>query len=203
MVFLRSTLSIVCCALLLSGCLTVRFVEEYDRVLDENLTALQGDLADFVARLGVNASKPEGQYGHADVQAFYARTDIAINGFVERAEMLDEDGSCKPTEYANKGIEKTVESAYEAVAALEIPYADAKELLEPLEDDAGNSVDLEAGNCTVVILKSLLSNFRILRYMHEDSGSLPPALSSITGAIIGDTIRIAIKNELIKKTRDE
>ncbi|MCW8914813.1 MAG: hypothetical protein OQK24_03050 [Magnetovibrio sp.] len=186
---------------LMAGCLTVRFVEPYDAVLDEGLTSLQGNTAAFVARMGAVQSKPEGQFNSVEVQEFYARNEAIIAGFVERAKILDTDKSCLPANFVGDGIKKLADNTAELLTDLNMPYGDVEGVAKTIQSFGDGSDEISVGNCTVVILKVVQANYSIMKTLHKKKGKLSPVFGQIVGGIVGDSIRIAIKNELTKKNR--
>ena len=94
-------LAAVSLVLALSGC-AVKFVEDYDVVLDQGLSDYQGEMAAFMARMAALSGAPEGKYEAPDVQAFYARTSAELQTFVERAEAIDSSGLSR-TRHQSRG----------------------------------------------------------------------------------------------------
>lgn len=186
---------------LLSGCLTVQFVEDYDPVLDEGLSVYQGEIASFIAEMGAKADLPEGAYEHADVQAFYARTGARLQGFVDRAEAVDEDGTCKPAEVGTAGLEDAVSQTADLIRSSGLPFGDVEEAATTVAQFANGTEEISGGNCTVVILKVLRANHNILRTLHETNGTLPKIVGAIAGPTLDQSVRIALKNEVAKKNR--
>ena len=62
---------------------------------------------------------------------------------------------------------------------------------------------VSVGNCTVVIVKTVQANHKLLRLIHEENGALPAIVADIAGETIDDGVRIAIKNEVLKKQRGD
>lgn len=196
-----SRLAAIGSIVLLGGCLTVQFVEDYDPVLDEGLSVYQGEVASFIAEMGAKADVPEGAYGHADVQAFYARTGARLQGFVDRAEAVDEDGTCKPAEVGAVGLEEAVSQTADLIRSSGLPFGDVEEAATTVAQFATGAREVTGGNCTVVILKVVRANHDILRRLHELNGTLPKIVGDIAGPTLDQSVRIALKNEVAKKNR--
>lgn len=187
--------------ILVVGC-TVAIVEDYDPVLDQGLTSYQADIAAFLAKASANAGAPEGEYANADVQEFYARSGARLQSFVDRAEALDEDGRCLPVNFVGKGIQKVVEGSAEFLDGYKaLPFGEITELSAILESFGDGGDGVSAGNCTVVIVKVVKVNQELLRLIHKDENKLAPIVAQIAGATIAQGVRIAIKNEVLKKRR--
>lgn len=199
---LAGILGTVLLAFALSGCFTVRFVEDYDPVLDQGLSAYQADMAAFLARMSATAAKPEGKFGHPDVQAFYARTGAQLQSFVDRAEALDEEGKCLPANFTGRGIEKVVKESAGFLRSSGLPFGDVESVATAITELGSGSSDIAKGNCTVVVLKVVRANHELTRKIHETNGALPKIVVGIAGPILDQSVRIAIKNEVLKKNRD-
>ena len=187
-------------ALVLLGC-TVKFVEEYDPVLDQGLTTYQADIAAFMAEMSAKAGQPEGKFGDAKVQAFYARTGAQLQSFVDRAEALDDKGKCLPANYTGSGIKKVVRQSAKFLRTSGLPEDEVEEVADVIDDFGSGSDEVSTGNCTVVVLKVVKANHELVRKIHENNGSLPSVVTGIAGPILDQSVRIAIKNEVLKKNR--
>lgn len=189
-------------ALGLLGC-TVRFVEDYDPVLDQGLSTYQADIAAFMAKMAANANKPEGKFSDAEVQAFYARTSAQLQSFVDRAEALDEEGRCLPANFVGKGIKKVVGASAGFLRDFDLPFTEVEDIAEEIDGFGKGGDEVSTGNCTVVVLKVVKANHELVRLIHKTNDSLPPVVKDIAGPILDQSVRIAIKNEVLKKTRAE
>lgn len=69
-----------------SSC-TVKFITEYDQVMDEEVTRLQGDVESFLTQMETKAGSPQGTY--AENSAFYADLHGALTALRVRAEAAD------------------------------------------------------------------------------------------------------------------
>lgn len=185
----------------LSGCLTVRFVEDYDPVLDQGLTAYQAEIAAFMAKMSSTTAQPEGGFAHPEVQAFYARTGAQLQSFVDRAEALDEEGRCLPANFVGRGIEKVVKESADFVRSVDLPFGEVEDIASTFREVGEGGGELGGGNCTVVVLKVVRANHELLRKIHESNGTLPKVVAGIAGPILDQSVRIAIKNEVLKKNR--
>lgn len=197
---ITNTAGVLLFALALLGC-TVTIVEEYDPVLDQGLTTYQADVAAFMARMSAKAGKPEGRFRDADVQAFYARTSAQLQSFVDRAEALDEDGKCLPANYVGLGVKKVVGESADFLRAYGPELDEVEDIADVIEDFGEEGEELSSGNCTVIVLKVVKANHELVRRIHEENDSLPSVVTNIAGPILDQSVRIAIKNEVLKKTR--
>lgn len=198
-VFVR-LLSAFLASFLVAGC-AVSIVEDYDPVLDEGLSNYQADVAAFMAKMASMSGKPEGQFTDAGVQEYYARTGARLQSFVDRAEALDKDGKCLTTDFIGKGIKKVVTGSADLLETVDLPFGQVKDVAGIINSFGDGSADVTTGNCTVVVVKVVQANQELLRKIHEENGSLPPIVTSIAGETIQQSVRIAIKNEVLKKTR--
>ncbi len=190
-------------ALSLVACAPVQFVEDYDPVLDQGLSRYQEDVAGFMAEMAARAGTPAGAYEDTDVQVFYARTDTQLQSFVDRAQALDDDGTCLPANFVGQGIKQVVDESTAFIQASEFGTGQADQVTEVFDSFGDGSDTVGAGNCTVVILKVVQANHEILQLVHEDNDSLPPIVVDILGPTLDQSVRIAIKNEVLKKNRAE
>lgn len=186
--------------LAVAGC-TVRFVEEYDPVLDRGLSNYQAEMAAFIARMAALSGQPEGRFDDTDVRVFYAETGARLQSFVDRAEALDDEGRCLPANMVGLGIREVVEGSAGLLREAELPFAEAAEIDEILDDLGGDAEGVAAGNCTVVAVKVVQANHLLLMEIHEENTWLPPVVADIAGPLIDQSARIAIKNEVLKKNR--
>jgi hypothetical protein len=79
------TLVLLALSLVVSAC-PVRFVSDYDPVLDRTATKLQTQLDTFVVKMQAAAGTPEGEYGHN--KAFYEDMVGALRALHSRAEVM-------------------------------------------------------------------------------------------------------------------
>jgi len=184
----------------LAGC-AISIVEDYDPVLDEGLSNYQADVAAFIAKMASVSGKPAGAFGNADVQEYYARTGARLQSFVDRAEALDKDGKCLTTDFVGKGVKKVVVGSSELLQNIDLPFGKVKDMASVIESFGDGSEDITSGNCTVVVVKVVQANQELLKLIHEENDSLPPIVASIAGETIQQSVRIAIKNEVLKKSR--
>lgn len=185
----------------LAGC-TVKFVEDYDPVLDQGLTAYQSDIAAFLSKMSANASKPAGKFEAPDVQEFYARTGARLQSFVDRAEALDEEGTCLPANYVGDGIKAVVDSSADAIRNSGLAFGEVENIAGTIKSFGDGSEAVSEGNCTVVLVKVVQANQELLRLIHEENDALPQIVSDIAGETIQQSVRLAIKNEVLKKRSD-
>ncbi len=186
--------------LVATGC-TVRFVEDYDPVLDRGLSSYQAEMAAFVARMAALSGQPEGRFDNTDVRVFYAQTRARLQSFVDRAEALDEEGRCLPANMVGLGIREVVEGSAGLLREAELPFGEAAEIDDILDDLGGDAEGVAAGNCTVVAVKVVQANHLLLMEIHEENTWLPQVVADIAGPLIDQSARIAIKNEVLKKNR--
>ena len=189
--------------LALSGCANVKFVEDYDAVLDQGLTDYQGDMAAFMARMAALSKEEAGKYGHPDVQAFYARTSAQLETFVDRAEAIDSTGKCLPSNYIGRGIKTVVTQAVDVIEGQDLPLGKYSDLTSIVESYGEGAEEVSIGNCTVVSLKALRDNHAIVVELHETNETLPKIIVDIAGPLLDQSARIAIRNEILKKNRGE
>lgn len=187
----------------LAGCANVKFVEDYDAVLDQGLTDYQGDMAAFMARMAALSKEEEGKFDHPDVQAFYARQTAQLGTFVDRAEAIDSSGKCLPANYLGKGIKAVVTKAAGLVEDWDLPVGKYSNLTSIVESYGEGAEDVSIGNCTVVILKALKDNHAIVMELHETNETMPKIIVDIAGPLLDQSARIAIRNEILKKNRGE
>lgn len=195
-------LAAVFVVLVLSGC-AVKFVEDYDVVLDQGLSDYQGEMAAFMARMAALSSAPEGAYEDAEVQAFYARTSAELQTFVERAEAIDSSGKCITADYLGRGIKGVVERSAGFIDAQELPLGKYTSVTEILRSYGEGADEVSMGNCTVVILKVVQDNHGVVQELHKTNGTLPRVIVDIAGPLLDQSVRIAIKNEVLKKNRGD
>ncbi len=188
--------------LALSGC-AVKFVEDYDLVLDQGLSEYQGEMAAFMARMAALSNAPEGEYDSAEVQAFYARTSAELQTFVERAEAIDSSGRCLTADYLGRGIKTVVERSAGFIDAQELPLGKYTNVTEIVRSYGEGADEVAMGNCTVVILKVVQDNHGVVQELHKTNGSLPRVIVDIAGPLLDQSVRIAIRNEVAKKNRGD
>ncbi len=196
-------LAAACMMLALSSCAAVQFVEDYDVVLDQGLSDYQGEMAAFMARMAALSGAEEGKYESADVQAFYARTSAELQTFVERAEAIDSSGKCVTADYLGRGIKGVVERSASFIDAQELPLGKYTNVTEIVRSYGEGADEVGMGNCTVVILKVVQDNHGVVQELHKTNGSLPGIIVDIAGPLLDQSVRIAIKNEVLKKNRGE
>lgn len=195
-------LTAVSLVLALSGC-AVKFVEDYDVVLDQGLSDYQGEMAAFMARMAALSGAAEGKYEAPDVQAFYARTSAELQTFVERAEAIDSSGKCVAADYLGRGIKAVVERSAGFIDAQELPLGKYTNVTEIVRSYGEGADEVAMGNCTVVILKVVQDNHGVVQELHKTNGSLPGVIVDIAGPLLDQSVRIAIKNEVVKKNRGD
>ena len=187
----------------LAGCANVKFVEDYDAVLDQGLTDYQGNMAAFMARMAALSNDKEGEFDHPDVQAFYARQTAQLVTFVDRAEALDSSGKCLPANYLGKGIQAVVTRSAGVVEGLDLPLGKYSNITGIIKSYGEGADEVSIGNCTVVMLKALQDNHAIVMELHETNGSLPKIVVDQAWPLLDQSARIAIRNEIAKKNRGE
>lgn len=187
-------------ALGLLGC-TVKFVEDYDPVLDQGLSTYHADIAAFMAKMSANAGRTEGKFGNAEVQAFYARTGAQLQSFVDRAEALDDSGKCLPANFVGLGIKKVVGESAEFLREFGSAVDEVEDIAEVIDEFGEEGEEVSSGNCTVIVLKVVKANHELVRKIHESNDTLAPIVVEIAGPILDQSVRIAIKNEVLKKSR--
>ena len=197
------TLGVLIIAMGLSGCLTVSFVEDYDPVLDQGLSTYQADIAAFMAKMSASVGEPAGGFDDPEVRAFYARTGAQLQSFVDRAQALDEEGTCLPANFVGLGIKKVVAESADFLRASDLPFGEVEDIADVIDEIGKGGDELGTGNCTVIVLKVVKANHELLRKIHESNETLAPVVTSIAGPILDQSVRIAIKNEVLKKNRTE
>ena len=192
-----------CLALVLglSGCFTVQFVEDYDPVLDQGLSNYQAEVAAFLAEMAAESGKPDGKFNDPDVQAFYARNGARLSSFVDRAEALDAEGKCLPANFVGSGIKKVVDESAGFLRSQDMPFNVVEDIAKDIQSFGEGNDETSTGNCTVVVLKVVRANHELLKAIHAENDSLPAIVGSIAGPILDQSVRIAIRNEVVKKNR--
>lgn len=74
----------------LSGCMAIKLVGDYDEQIDKGTTALQKEVETFLVKLETSAPKPEDKVETYDKhKEFYGDTKIAISGLRLRADATE------------------------------------------------------------------------------------------------------------------
>jgi len=189
----------------LTGCLTVQLTEPYDETIETELVQYQKDTAAFVARMAgeSEAGTEKAKFTAPDVRAFYATQRVVLARLADRAQMLDPEGSCLPSNVFARSMRAMLNTATTQIATLDgdggsVVLTRLESELSALGDGSGPIAD---GNSTFVMLKVVQANHELLAWQHEKKGVLTPANGARWFALVDDAARIAIKNELIKKNR--
>ena len=114
---------------------------------------------------------------------------------------LGEDGKCLPANYVGLGVKKVVGESADFLRAYGPELDEVEDIADVIEDFGEEGEELSSGNCTVVVLKVVKANHELVRKIHEENDSLPSVVTNIAGPILDQSVRIAIKNEVLKKNR--
>ena len=156
---------------LLAGCLTVRFVEDYDPGVYDGLVAYYEGVDAFMNRMAQPASQDLAEYNNPEVQKYYAESLAQLNTLLLRVEVNDDDDRCLPANYAAQGIGALVESsleifqAFEAIEAVGAHIDGLKDL--QVEDELAGK-----GSCTTIVVSVVRDNHLLLQSIHAFEGSL-------------------------------
>ncbi len=183
---------------LLAGCLTVKFVEDYDPGVYDGLVAYYEGVDAFMNRMAQPASQDLAEYDNPEVQKYYAESLAQLNTLLLRVEVNDDDDRCLPANYAAQGIGTLVESSLEIFKAFEGieavgAHIDGLENLQVEDELAGK------GSCTTIVVSVVRDNHLLLQSIHAFEGSLSPLIVSFARPLIAQGVRIALTNEAAKK----
>lgn len=182
----RSPLSVAAALavfMFLAGCANIQLSEPYDPEIEKTLNSYHEGVVAFVKKMELSAGTPEGAFGNPKVQDFYAAAEGQLSNLIVRAEAANPSTQCTPA-----GVAKAIP-----------PYLRASNEQLASTDANPEEVSLADGNCTVVVLESLLADQRALEDAHRRHEFLRPPVSTQFLEFISDGVRIALLNETGKK----
>lgn len=183
---------------LLAGCLTVKFVEDYDPGVYDGLVAYYEGVDAFMNRMAQPASQDLAEYDNPEVQKYYAESLAQLNTLLLRVEVNDDDDRCLPANYAALGIGALVESSLEIFEAFEEIEAVGAHI-EGLRDLQAEDELAGKGSCTTIVVSVVRDNHLLLQSIHAFEGTLSPLIVSFARPLIAQGVRIALTNEAAKK----
>ncbi|MGE5604920.1 MAG: hypothetical protein ACM3YE_04420 [Bacteroidota bacterium] len=83
-------LTLILLITLIAGC-SVKLISDYDQLIDQYATQLQGEIETFLIKMERSAGTPEG--GYAGNMGFYDRIQGTLTTLLLRAETIAEDGT--------------------------------------------------------------------------------------------------------------
>lgn len=170
--------AVVLFALLVAGCMSVKFVPDYDEQIDRGLTDLYADTSGFVDRMIQTAGTPEGTFDQN--QQFYSDSLAKLDALIARAEAHRVLDNCPSTKLMSKALEK-----------VSLP-AEVKGQIGSLPED----------DCQVVLFRLIRDNFGDMRELHRlrgDRGFPPEARGQLITGSVGALLRAAIAVEIAKR----
>lgn len=183
---------------LLAGCLTVRFVEDYDPGVYDGLVAYYEGVDAFMNRMAQPASQDQGEYDSPEVQKYYAESLAQLNTLLLRVEVNDGDERCLPANFAAQGIGALVESSLSIFEEFDEIEA-VRSHIDGLKDLRVEDELADKGSCTTIVVSVVRDNHLLLESIHSDEGSLSPLIVSFARPLIAQGVRIALTNEAAKK----
>ena len=168
----------------LVSCTSLKLTDSYDPQIEKVVNDYHEKVVAFVTKMELNVGLQEGEFSNSDVIDFYARSQGQLTNLVVRAEAVSTVNSCTPGKLLTSAIPQFVTSVNEqtSIAGLQV-----------------DSIDLNSGSCTVVVLKSLLADQLALQAAHKKNKFLRPPLSTLHLGLIEDGTRLALQNEQAKK----
>lgn len=142
-----SVLALLCVALALAGCATIKLVPAYDEQIDSGLTSLYADTSMFVDKMIAASATPAGTYEQNI--AFYDGVDGRLEALIVRAEAHRVLKDCPASKVVNRAFELT-----------NLPA-----------DVRGKLGNLPSDDCQVVLLRLTKGAFGDMRTVHKAQGA--------------------------------
>ncbi len=170
--------------------------QQFDAVVDEGLRKYGTELELFLKKMASKATGAEGKYSSKEVQEYYVTTEKELQFLLDRAILLDQRGECFPSQKFDKEMEKLaadIDSTADAVRMMGLPYDDEGGITKGNTDLKLRNKQLSNGSCSVILLRVVLENHKLLRLIHEENDSLPEIVVEIAGDTMRQSLRLAIK----------
>jgi len=182
---------------LLAACVTL-YGLTYDPGIVRELNEYHQNVVAFVSEMEARAGEPAGAYTSPRATEFYGRYRGVLTNLVVRAQASPETQRCPSAGLASLIVVNIGEAVAEAPRAREA----AREVILGFDSqvrEAQASGVFESGSCTVVVLNAVLANQLALESIHQRERKLIPPVSTLALALVGDSVRIALRNEEAKK----
>lgn len=170
----------------------------YDAGVIQALNDYHQNAVAFVGEMERKAGTPAGTVTSPQAAAFYDKYKGVLSNLVVRAQAAPEPQTCptaKVVATVSLAMQDAVTRAPWASPAARETILGFDEQLKQAQADG----TFDRDSCSAIVLKLVLANQLTLEALHRHEGRLAPPVSTQAIALIGDGVRIALRNEEAKK----